>query len=179
MNGDQYSRFMSELDSIAQKLKLFPDDLQDSVYNDWRKLLLEKGYCQPVVEDLEPPQIEAPMSAEALDELNDERNYASEIVDFYAKYNLSKCNDMQLSAFVAYYFTVVAPPENRVEAIKENHLVDFCTITGRRIPGRPAASLSNAKNLKKYLDRVGTGTYSLTKVGEHFVKHTLLKDPDS
>ena len=63
-----------------------------------------------------------------------------------------------------------------MEAINESHLVEFCTITGRRIPGRPAGSLSNAKNLKKYLDRVGTGTYSLTKVGEHFVKHTLLKD---
>lgn len=179
MNDENYTQFMAELDTIAEKIKAFPDSLQESVYSDWRRLILEKDFSQTETDGvIEASQNDAPSSS-VVKNVDEDRNYASEIADYYVKYKLSECNDMELSAFVAYYFTVVAPPENKVEAINEDHLVDLCTITGRRIPGRPAGSLSNAKNLKKYLDRVGTGTYSLTKMGEHFVKHTLLKELES
>ena len=178
MNGENYTQFMAELDTIAEKIKAFPDSLQESVYSDWRKLLLHKEFPQTATNEIvEASQNDAP-SSYVVKKVDEDRNYVSEITDYYQNYKLSECNDMELSAFVAYYFTVVAPPENKVEAINESHLVDLCTITGRRIPGRPAGSLSNAKNLKKYLDRVGTGTYSLTKVGEHYVKHTLLKEKE-
>lgn len=178
MNGENYTQFMAELDTIAEKIKAFPDSLQESVYSDWRKLLLHKEFPQTATNEIvEASQNDAP-SSYVVKKVDEDRNYVSEITDYYHNYKLSECNDMELSAFVAYYFTVVAPPENKVEAINESHLVDLCTITGRRIPGRPAGSLSNAKNLKKYLDRVGTGTYSLTKVGEHYVKHTLLKEKE-
>lgn len=178
MNGANYTQFMAELDTIAEKIKAFPDSLQESVYSDWRRLLLEREFPQTKTDEIvEASQDDAPTSS-VIKKDDNGRNYASEIADYYENYRLSDCNDMELSAFVAYYFTMEAPPENRVEAINENHLVELCTITGRRIPGRPGGSLSNAKNLKKYLDRVGTGTYSLTKVGEHFVKHTLLKETD-
>ncbi len=176
MSGENYTQFMAELDTIAEKIKAFPESLQESVYSDWRSFLLDKEFPKAETEEVvEVLQSNAPSSS-VIKKEDEDRNYATEILDYYQKYNLSECNDMELSAFVAYYFKMAAPPENMVEAINESHLVEVCTITGRRIPGRPAGSLSNAKNLKKYLDRVGTGTYSLTKVGEHFVKHTLLNE---
>ncbi|MCY3798990.1 MAG: hypothetical protein OXG84_14365 [Chloroflexi bacterium] len=175
MNGKNYTQFMAELDTIAEKIKAFPDSLHESVYSDWRKLLLDMDLPQAVINEVEEASQNDSRSSSVVKKEEEDRNYASEIADYYEKYKLSERNDMELSAFVAYYFTVVAPQENKVDAINEGHLVDLCTITGRRIPGRPAGSLSNAKNLKRYLDRVGIGTYSLTKVGEHFVRHTLLK----
>ena len=178
MSGKNYTQFMAELDTIAEKIKAFPDSLQESVYSDWRRLLLERDFTQTETDEVvEASQNNDPTSS-VVKKDDEDRNYVTDILDYYQKYKLSECNDMELSAFVAYYFKMVAPPENKTEAINENHLVDVCTITGRRIPGRPAGSLSNAKNLKKYLDRVGTGTYSLTKVGEHFVKHTLMKEEE-
>ena len=114
VNGESYTRFMAELDAIADKIKAFPECLHESVYSDWRRLLLDKDLAQASTYEVVESQKEVALTTSVAKKAEDEvRNYASEITAFYESYKLSECNDMELSAFVAYYFTAIAHRRTR------------------------------------------------------------------
>ncbi len=178
MKSEQYELLMSEIDIIAEKVKSFPEHMQEAVFN-----LLVANIVNSSEESLRSQEhtmgSEDALSTVSLEAVSGEvRNYVAEIENFYSRYRLSEASDMDISAFVAYFFTVLAPLENRVDAINEDHLIELCVITGRKLPGNCKTTLNNAKNYKRFLESRGKGYYALSKLGEHFVKHTLLKEED-
>ena len=170
--NERYELLMEQLEQIAEKTKLFPDNLRESVY----KLLISTLLDQEFRENDTPEtghgqEIPAPALADNIGQ--ETRNYVTELAKYYTEYNIAEYNDMEAAAFVAYYFTILAPPHKKVEVINEDHFIDMCKITGRKLPKRPKTTLNNAKNRRSLLESRGKGEYTLTALGEHFVKHTL------
>ncbi len=178
MARDNYDLLISELDKIAEKVTLFPETLQESVYNLVVKSLLDTDPRDlEAIDVVSETEIGDISSGEEVAE-TEARNIASEVIDYYERFSLAKCNDMEFATFVVYYFTVLAPNDKRVETVGEAHYTELCKITGRQLPKRVSGALNNAKNVRGYLEREGTGIYSLSNLGEHFVVHTLLKEKE-
>ncbi len=108
----------------------------------------------------------------------DERNIAEELETYYSRFKLDSISDMEFAAFLGYFFAKLAPPSESAERIDESHYRMACMITGRNMPTRISGTMNNAKNLKGYLESHGSGVYSITAMGEHYVKHRLLKEKE-
>lgn len=176
MTKEDYDLLVNEMDTISRKVALFPKELQASVYKNMVATLLGDSRG-PVDSDATGQRIEHESSLQSSNESSgDTRNYASEIEDYYNDYNLSDFNDMEVATFAAYYFRFLAPPDLKSETIDSNHYEELCTITGRKFPKNARKTLNNAKHVRGYLQTSGSGMYSLTKFGEHFVKNKMLKN---
>ncbi|MCY4061156.1 MAG: hypothetical protein OXG53_02180 [Chloroflexi bacterium] len=174
MNREKYDLLVREMDTIARKVSLFPPELQDVVYEKLVATLLDEPAKLPVTDAHEASAGVSSIQVSPVG-LGD-RNYAGEIEEYYSKYGLSEYNDMEVSAWVCYYFTTLAPEEVRVESIDANHYAEVCTITGRKLPKNAGTTLNNSKNIRKYLESKGTGLYALSQLGKHFVINTMLKE---
>ena len=174
MTREKYDLLVREMDTIARKVSLFPPELQGSVYQKLVATLLDDR-AQILATDVQEVSAGvAPLEKPTIGVT--ERNYASEIEDYYRKYRMSEYNDMEVSAWVCHYFTALAPDEVRVESIDANHYAEMCTITGRKLPKNAGTTLNNSKNIRKYLESTGTGTYALSQLGKHFVINTILRE---
>lgn len=178
MTKEDYDLLVNEMDTISRKVALFPKELQASVYKNMVETLL--GDTRVAADSDEAGEkIERESSLQSSSESSgDARNYASEIEEYYNDYNFSDFNDMEVATFTAYYFGILAPKDLRTDTITASHYEELCTITGRKFPKNSRKTLNNAKNIRGYLDSNGSGIYSLTKFGEHFVKNTMLKEKD-
>ena len=178
VGNEQYDLLMKEMKAIAENVQLFPASLHESVYETLVGALLNRssGDNKPKATNLELQTTVQTPTIEKSE--HNHRNYATEVIDYYSRYRLSKCNDMEFAAFVAFYFTMEAPEGKRVETISESDYVDVCKITGRPLPKKARGALNNAKNNRGYLESRGKGAYSLSAIGEHFVKHRLLQEND-
>ena len=173
MTREKYDLLVAEMDTIARKVSLFPTELQASVYKNLVSTLIDESTQDTPADKRGKRSGKTSISISPLS--GDDRNYTAEIEEYYRNYKLSEYNDMEASAWVCYYFTVLAPEEVRVEAIDANHYAEMCMISGRKLPNNAGTTLNNSKNIRKYLESRGTGIYSLSKLGEHFVKNTMLK----
>ncbi len=109
----------------------------------------------------------------------DEAGEEPQDLEWYAdNYDLESCNDMEFSAFVAYYYCDKAPGNERVDAIDGSHLKIACEIVGRDVPANPNQTLINTKTRRKYLRSVGTAKYAPSRQGRQYVRDTLLKRED-
>lgn len=176
MTKEDYDLLVNEMDTISRKVALFPKELQASVYENMVETLL--GDTRAAADsDNAGERIEREASLQpATESSRDARNYASEIEAYYNDYNLADFNDMEVATFTAYYFGFHAPKNLMTDKITASHYEELCTITGRKFPKNSRKTLNNAKNARGYLDSNGSGIYSLTKFGEHFVKNTMLKE---
>ena len=175
MPSERYELLKAEIPCIAKQVDAFPVDLQATVFQLLVEALLGQEIAVAAVDrslDANPKVIDLG-AAEQTD--SGSRNYVTEILDYYTRYSMSGRNDMEVAAFAAYYFTQVAPPDKRVDAIGSEHYIDLCKITGRQLPKSAPTTLNNSKNRKGYLETKGTGVYALTDSGEHFVVHELIK----
>ena len=177
MSAGKYRQLVDEIDIIAEKVKQFPESLQEAVYNTLVNTLLDMKDVQTEVsvDDARLPESFASISGEGTE---DKRYSSAEIKEDYEKYRLDERNDMELAAYVAHYYISQAPSGERVGEINESHYKKMCKVTGRKLPKRAGAALNNAKNNRGYLKSTGKGSYALTDAGEHFVEHTLLKEND-
>ena len=132
MTPEKYDLLVREMDTIARKVALFPTELQASVYKNMVATLLDEPTQDSSTGGRRARAGQAPISTSPLS--GDDRNYVAEIEDYYRRFELSEYNDMETSAWVCYYFTVLAPEELRVQAIGAHHYEDMCTITGRKLP---------------------------------------------
>ncbi len=175
MTQEKFDRLMQEIETIARKVALFPKEMQPAVLEILVATLLDEP-SEEIVARTRHARNQLVHPAPASDITSEgARNYATELEKYYKEYALAEINDMQLATFAAYYFTLLAPSELKVDAITANHYEDLCVITGRKLPKSSKKTLINAKNNRRYLERKGTGLYSLTPRGEHYVKNTVLK----
>ena len=177
MKREKYDILVAELENIATNIQLFPDSLHKDVYHTLVNALLNDDTqisteTKSFAESADIATIDAESEPVLL------RNYATELHEYYLKYELEKRNDMEVAAFLAHYFTEIAPTDVRVEAIEPKHIEELCQITGRPLPKDSRSTLTNAKNKKKYLESDGKGFYTLSTIGQHYVKHRLLTRDD-
>ena len=174
MVGERYTTLLAELVYIAEKLKLFEECVQPAVYESLVDALFHRDSEFAVHDHAKNESNETIVIGTGGKQIG-QRNYATEIDSLYDEYGLEGYNDMELAAFVAYYFTEVAPTDARVESIGPEHFEELCTITGRSLPKNARSTLSNARHKKKYLNGSGKGEFTLSTIGRHYVKHTMLK----
>ncbi len=169
---------LSKIDVIIEKVDDFPDDLRETGMRLMVDALLERSTPLAYTEEPVAHSVPAESLGNTVVQAQDSRNYATEIHQYYSVYGLDKRNDMEVASFLAHYLINLAPEDARVEAIEPENFEDLCKITGRALPKDARSTLSNAKNKRKYLESDGKGGFTLSTIGEHYVKHTLLKKND-
>ena len=92
--------------------------------------------------------------------------------DFYQFCDISRYNDMQASAIVAYYYTVLAPEGKILPGISNKEYIEMCIVTERKLPADAKGTLNNAQ-YRGYLVSEGRGQYSLSNVGMNFMREVL------
>ena len=176
MKQSEYCELKSEMPEIAKIVELFPETLQMQVYQTMIRALAQDSIVAEIDDSVAIDSDYSPPTAISDMTPVERRNYVTELLDYYSRYNLAKRSDMDVGVFVTYYYTVLAPVEVKVEEAGEEQFRDFCRVTGRKPPGHASTTLNNAKNRKGYLEQRGKGMYVLSDLGEHFVLHDLMKE---
>ena len=178
MKNTKFEVLMKEMDSIAAKVQLFPDGVQDVAFRTLVDALLEGEYKVPSTVESNP-------SLDMLVQLSDEKIDSSEeigkdleqeVKQIYGRIKYRRLNDMEFCAFVAYYFTQRVHESQKVNGINEAHVRDIASHVGREGPKNPKSSLHNANHHGKLLERVGKGVFALSEKGEEFVEGILGKE---
>lgn len=174
MGMKEFELLLENIDRMTGAIEKVPEQCREIVYSKLVDALLKDDYSSVMVSQL--PHIHS--SAPLLSVDADDRNIAEELEDYYSRYSLASASDMEYAAFLGFYFSKLAPPGEMTDRIDESHYKIACMITGRKLPSRISGTLNNAKNMKGYLESHGGGIYSITAMGEHYVKHRLLKEED-
>ena len=174
MGQKEFDLILENINKLTNAVKEFPEEIHEEVYSSMIAALLDRRTAyDDTPTDVIIQRIEDTRSQEV-----DERNIAEELESYYMRYSLDSASDMEFAAFLGYFYSKLAPPSEMVERIDENHYRMACMITGRDLPTRISGTMNNAKNHKGYLESHGGGVYSITAMGEHYVKHRLLKEDD-
>ena len=174
MGQKEFDLILCNIDEITNAVERFPSEIQDRVYSSLvASLLSDRASFNVLSINEDSQQIEDLISQYAED-----RNLAEELELYYLQFSLDSASDMELAAFLAYFFAKLAPPNEMTDRIDESHYKMACMITGRDLPKRVSGTMNNAKNVKGYLESHGHGVYSISALGEHYVKHRLLKEDD-
>ena len=174
MGQKEFDLILDNIDKLKTAVEEFPAAIQETVYSSMIAALLKN--CSPLDEASKYVVKQGIKDANSSDV--DACDVAEELEQYYMRYSLDSASDMEFAAFLGYFYAKLAPPSDMVERINENHYRMACMITGRSLPGRISGTMNNAKNHKGYLESHGSGVYSITTVGEHYVKHRLLKEDD-
>ena len=173
MGEDRYSRMISHMDAIADKVNAFPRHMQDTVYSHLMWALLADENTADVSQGLKlgtrPPDFpELPADLAGGGSFR-----SSDMQQFYVRNNLHEINEMQFAAFVAYFASVRAQGEERRMTITTKEFLEAYEIVGRVLPRSPKSTLSNARRAGRYLMSVGPGEYEITSRGVDLVKSLL------
>lgn len=172
MGQKEFDILLANIGKMTEVVDKLPDNCREMVYSSMVAALLSDADSGSVsAETLDIPVIQPEMEHDG-----DERNIAEELEEYYRQFSLDSVRDMDFAAFVAYFFAKLAPPHEMTDRIDESHYKRVCVITGRRLPKRISGTMNNAKHIRDYLQSHGSGVYSISATGEHFVKHTLLKE---
>lgn len=172
MSQEEYTLLKTEMPSIAEQIKLFPEELQEKVFQILISTLMDRSIsfgelttASDTTANVEPSSISSP----------EKRNYVEEFKSFVdEKDPNSKLNAMEFATLVAYFFTYLAPDENKNPEITEKIVTDAYKLSSHKPPGDIKSTLNNAKNKHAYLDKTSTpGVYKITPSGEYFIKSEL------
>ena len=166
----KYDTLMGKLDEIAEQVSKFPDcvkplvfnALVDSLVNEKQENKSQSSTCKSEV-----------VKEDNKSDLQDSISYEEEVKEWYRRNMLYGLNDMEFSAFAAYWYSERAPEGKRVDVIGEEHIRELCEIVSRKAPAKAVSSLYNATNLKSYLVKRGKGVFGLTVKGRSFVERML------
>lgn len=172
MGQKEFELLLDNMDKIKVAVEGFPEDCRKMVYSSLLATLQNDNTIS--TEDTTVADITGDVEVSLQN--SDERNIAEELEQYYWLFSLDKASDMEFAAFLAYFFARLAPPDELTERIDESHYKMACMITERNVPGRISGTLNNAKNLKGFLESHGSGVYSISAVGEHYVKHRLMRE---
>lgn len=174
MGQTEFNLLLENIDIMTAAVEKLPDNCREIVYRSLVDALLSDDMTPDVSSKTLIPQGSQSLYSHDVDE----RNIAEELENHYRQFGLDSVNDMEFAAFLGYFFAKLAPPNEITERIDESHYKMACMITGRNMPARISGTMNNAKNLKGYLESHGSGIYSISAMGEHYVKHRLLKEED-
>ncbi len=167
----KYKMILSEIDMIAEKVKLFSGDLQSIVYKDLMEALIGESADLNQMRQGDELQ-QATLTSEDGDQVPDA--FESTILQYNRNNILLQLNDMEFSAFVAYFYTEIAPIDKRVNVIGTEHYIELSRLVGREMPKRVSGTLHNAKNLRGYLTKTGRDMFELSEAGKGFVQNTVI-----
>lgn len=169
----KYELILSEIDIIAEKVNLFQKDLQPLVYNTLVEALIgEDSNLNQLKRGDELQQASLPSE----DGESDPDAFQRTILEYSNNNMLLRLNDMEFSAFVAYFYTKIAPTDKRVDVIGTEHYIELSRLVGRELPKRVSGTLHNAKNLRGYLTKTGRDMFELSEAGKEFVTDLLKGD---
>ena len=170
---------MGEMDKIAEKVKLFPEHVQENVFAALHDVLLGGQEA-----NLDPESGLATQSANSASAENGTVtqetvtqvwNGKGKVVELVNKHGLKDKPSIDLAALVAYVHSVLAPEQAKLETIGTSQFEDACVELGREI-GNSTAALDNAKKAKyKYLQGGKREGYKLTNTGRIHVETKLLQ----
>jgi len=174
MGQREFDQLLANVGKMTEVVEKLPDNCREMVYSSLVAALLEQS--EPVA----VPTVTADITniEQSSEQKGDERNIAQELEGYYSRFSLDSVRDMDFAAFVAYFFAKLAPPHEMTERVDESHYKRVCVITGRKLPKRISGTMNNAKHIRDYLQSHGSGVYSLSATGEHYVKHRLLKEEE-
>ncbi len=175
MSKEEYEGLKAEMASIADTVKLFPDDLQGRVFS----LLVGSLTGKPVPPEVSTSEINEPVEASSALVQPSSRNYVEEFKRFCEEKTLGgkRVNEQEFAAVAAYYFAFLAPEEHKLETFTEENLADAYKYADRKPPTRIDSVLSNAKS-KKLFDSEKRGVYKISVAGQHLVKNDLPRKPN-
>lgn len=173
MSQHEFDKLLENVEKMAAVVEKLPEELRELVYNSLVAALLDDARVKVDSSSIafENGELNTTSNASNID-----RNIAKELQNSYSRYSLSSVNDMEFAAWVAYFYAKLAPPADMAEKIDETHYKKVCVITGRKLPSRITGTMNNAKNHKAFLESHGNGVYSISAMGEHYVRHSLLKE---
>lgn len=174
MGQAEFNLILENIGIMTDAVEKLPDSCREMVYSSLVDALLNDHTRIAVMsktDSIESNQV-------LYNHSEKERNIAEELEEHYRRFSLDSVSDMEFAAFLGYFYAKLAPPNDMTERIDESHYKMACMITGRNMPTRISGTMNNAKNLKGYLESHGSGVYSITAMGEHYVKHRLLKEDE-
>ena len=186
MNRKQYDLLMSECDTIAAKLKLFPSHVQTEAFRAMYSTLMDRVIVGPdAIADVSRSQPDllvhsaSKSAGEPGNRDTEDWNHADELMMLAEAHKLRDLDGVEFAAVVVYFYTVLAPSQNRVSSVTVEQFEEACLAVGHPV-GNPEAALNNAKRRhKRYLQGGKRDGYSLTGHGKNYVKNTLLKESNS
>jgi len=179
MTNERYKLLMGEMCNIAEKVKLFPDHLQEDVFGALLGALVDRqeSKLQSKSAEANEPVIRVPTKNEEVAHETVEQvwNGTGEVVKLVNKHSLKDMSSIDLAALVAYVHIVFAPDHSKLETINMSHFEDVCVELGRDI-GNSKAALDNAKKAKyKFLQGGKKDGYKITNKGIIHVETKLLQ----
>lgn len=174
MSQREFDKLLENIDKMTKAVEKLPDNCREMVYSSLVAALLSEQHIDAVSVQSTDLSTFSTVSHNN----NNERNIAGELEEYYSRFNLDSVTDMEYVAFLGFFFAKLAPPHEMTDKIDAGHYKMACMITGRNLPKRISGTMNNAKNLKGYLESHGNGVYSISAMGEHYVKHRLLKEKE-
>ena len=182
MSKEQYDMLMTELDTIATKLKLFPSHVQGDVFRAAYSTLTDRmvvaaddiGDASRVHREVRTAGTAA-LASEPVQTEAEDWNEAEELSKLADEHGLREIDGIEFAAVVVYFFTGLAPSHQRLSSITIEQFEEACLTVGHPV-GNPQAALDNAKRKqKRYLQGGKRDGFSLTGHGKNYVRNTLLK----
>lgn len=176
MTRERYDLLMSEMDKIAEKVKLFPHGVQESVFKALIDALLQSEPISPDENSVEPANSESEDSIGRPEERpSDEMEFIAMVKRHGDEHRLAQITHPQFATYAAFVFSELAPEDMRKDEIGKAELEKVYQIAGRKPPVNLSNQLNAARRKLKYLTNGGVrGTFKLTSQGRYYVEHDLL-----
>lgn len=164
MDKSEYDLLMSEIDRIAEKVSAFPASMQEMVYrNIVDTLLSRRAWDRTRSSTLQGSALkESDAARRRL------RNYlahgGNELSENYVSNDIGSASDMVYAAWVAFFFSDLAPENVRKEYIDYRDLLTVSEFLARPIKD-PKSTLNNSRRAGEYLDSVRPGRYAVSEKG--------------
>ncbi len=171
----KYQLLISEIDMIAEKVDLFQKDLQPVVYNTLVAALVGDSVYLNQLNQGDELQQGSPSTEERE---NGPDAFESTLLNYNSNNTLLQLNDMEFSAFVAYFYKTIAPTDKRLDVIGTKHYLELSQLVGRELPKRVSGTLHNAKNLRGYLIKKSKDMFELSEAGKEFVINRVIGERD-
>lgn len=174
MGREEYDLLKAELPNIAESISVFPESLQERVFDLLVRSLLglssrKEEPASKNEQQLSTEHFSNPSEAEEKTDFEIFKDFLKE------KVPQGKLSNADFIVLAVYYFAHKAPEERRISVCGQDELFEAFSWAGYKPPKSDAslrASVSNAKKTGR-IDYESAGKYKLTSAGKYFVEHEL------
>lgn len=178
MRKEDFELVAEKMREVAEIIKLFPEELQEKVYDHLVLTLLDPP--SPNINANQEPTLEVSngkvsQPAQLNDASSNSLSYIIEFKSFVKEKDPSnRLNHQEFATLATYYFMNKAPIEQRITEMSEEKLSEAYKLAERKPPVSVVQALRDAKSKLKSLDKGSkTGCYKINSMGEYFVQHEL------